>query len=88
MVGKSIKLLRNYQGMKRKNEIIKKGGQHVVPELKKIIQKCNKKYNFKKDCKVNWQNSGKIKKYLRLQLKYEEYRNSSPISVSVFVKKV
>lgn len=72
---------------KKKNEIIKKEGQHVVTELKKIIQKCNKKYNFKKDCKVNWQNSGKIKKYLWIQLKYEKYRNSSPISVSIFVEK-
>lgn len=72
---------------KKKNEIIKKEGQHVVTELKKIIQKCNKKYNFKKDCHVNWQNSGKIKKYLWLQLKYEKYRNSSPISVSIFVEK-
>lgn len=72
---------------KKKNEIIKKEGQYVVTELKKIIQKCNKKYNFKKDCKVNWQNSGKIKKYLWIQLKYEKYRNSSPISVSIFVEK-
>lgn len=71
---------------KKKNEIIKKEGQHVVTELKKIIQKCNEKYNLKKDCNVNWQNSGKIKKYLWLQLNYEEYRNN-PISISIFVEK-
>lgn len=86
--GKEYKAPENLSGDEKKNnEIIKKEGQHVVTELKKIIQKCNKKYNFKKDCSVNWQNSGKIKKYLWLQLKYEEYRNSSPISVSIFVEK-
>ena len=86
--GKEYKAPEKLSGVeKKKNEIIKKEGQHVVTELKKIIQKCNKKYNFKKDCKVNWQNSGKIKKYLWIQLKYEKYRNSSPISVSIFVEK-
>ena len=86
--GKEYKAPEKLSGDEKKNnEIIKKEGQHVVTELKKIIQKCNKKYNFKRDCKVNWQNSGKIKKYLWLQLKYEKHRNSSPISVSIFVEK-
>ena len=86
--GKEYKNPENLSGNEKKeNEKIKKEGQYVAAELKKIIKKCDKKYNLKEDCKVNWQNSGKIKKYLWLQLNYEEYRNRSPISVSIFVEK-
>lgn len=66
---------------------IKKNGQNVVAELKKIHEICDKKFGLTKCEKISWDDGSHIKtrKYLWVPMKYETYSDRHE-SISVFVE--
>ena len=67
---------------------IKKKGQFVVAEMKKMAQEAKKYYNLDNCSPGSWLDGSntKTRKYLWTQMKYQD-ESSSPISVSIFVEK-
>lgn len=67
--------------------LIKKNGQDIVAELKKIHNLCSKNYALTKCEKISWDDGShqKTRKYLWLQMKYEAYANRLE-SISLFAE--
>lgn len=67
---------------------IKDRGQEAAGKLKQIAKKCGERYGLKNLSTISWLDGSntKTRKYLWVQMKYEEYADS-PISVSIFVEK-
>ena len=71
---------------KKKYSKMEEEGKNAIKTLEKITKVDQiKKINLINSGVLQWQNSGHIKKYLWLQMKYKEYEND-PISISVFVE--
>lgn len=68
---------------------VKKNGQNIVAELKKIFELCSKKYGLTKCEKVSWDDGShqKTRKYLWVPMKYGDYADRHE-SISVFVEMV
>lgn len=68
---------------------IKKNGQNIVAELKKIYELCREKYGLTKCEKVSWDDGShqKTRKYLWVPMKYGEYADSH-VSISVFAEMI
>lgn len=67
---------------------IKKKGQFVVAEMKKMAQEAKKYYHLDNCSPGSWLDGSntKTRKYLWTQMKYQD-ESSNPISVSIFVEK-
>lgn len=66
---------------------IKKNGQEIVAELKKIYERCKEEYGLEKCEKVAWDDAShtKTRKYLWVPMKYDKYGDRRE-SISVFVE--
>ena len=70
---------------KRKYSEMEKEGIKSIDILKKIAKQCSDECHLDYNSTPQWQNSGYIKKYLWLQMKYERCKDI-PISISVFIE--
>jgi GTPase subunit of restriction endonuclease len=71
---------------KKKYSEMEEEGKNAIKTLEKITKIDQiKKINLINSGVLQWQNSGHIKKYLWLQMKYEKYKND-PISISIFIE--
>ena len=68
---------------------VKKKGQNIVTELKKIFELCSSKYGLTKCEKVSWDDAShqKTRKYLWVPMKYGDYVDRHE-SISVFVEMI
>lgn len=66
---------------------VKRKGQQVVAELKKIHALCREKFNLEKCEKISWDDGShtKTKGYLWVPMKYKEHEER-PESISIFVE--
>lgn len=68
---------------------VKKNGQNIVAELKKIYELCRGKYRLTRCEKISWDDGThkKTRKYLWVPMKYDKYADRRE-SISVFVEMI
>lgn len=73
---------------KEKMLTIRKKGQHVIEEMKKIAEQAKNLYGLDKCLPASWLDGSRVKtrNYLWTQMKYQ-HDNESPISISIFIEK-